>query len=111
MHVLIQLQNSNWFIKKTCKCCFNFKLNHINAWRINYNQYTQNKIENKLRTKAIDHACFKLEQKAIRKVKKNKNIFIIIIGDKFAMWIRRGKLIILFCKKLISYLYKYKISN
>ena len=38
--------------------------------------------------KAINYACFKLEEKATRSVEKNKNNFINIIGDKFAMSIR-----------------------
>ena len=33
--------------------------------------------------KAISYACFKLEEKAARSVKKKKNNFIVI-GDKFA---------------------------
>ena len=51
--------------------------------------------------KAID-ACFKLEEKATRKVKKNKNNSINYIGDKFAMSFRCGKLAISFCRKLFS---------
>ena len=36
--------------------------------------------------KAINCACFKLEEKkAIRSVKKNKNSFINFLVDKFAM--------------------------
>ena len=35
--------------------------------------------------KAINYACFKLEEKATRSVKKKKNNFINVIGDKFAM--------------------------
>ena len=38
--------------------------------------------------KAICYACFKLEKKATRVVKKKKNNFINVIGDKFAMSIR-----------------------
>ena len=34
--------------------------------------------------KAVN-ACFKLEEKATRKVKKKKNNFIKVIGDKFDM--------------------------
>ena len=41
---------------------------------------------------AINYACFKLEEKITRCVKKNKRDFINIIGDKFAMSIRLGKL-------------------
>ena len=55
---------------------------------MNYNQYIQNKIKNKLRMKAINYACFKLEEKTTRSVKKNKNNFINVIGNKFAMSIR-----------------------
>ena len=38
--------------------------------------------------KTINYACFKLEQKTTRGVKKKKNSFINAIGDKFAMSIR-----------------------
>ena len=38
--------------------------------------------------KAISYACFKLEEKTPRNAKKNKNNFINVIGDKFAMSIR-----------------------
>ena len=38
--------------------------------------------------KPINYACFKLEEKITRSVKKNKSNFINIIGDKFAMSIR-----------------------
>ena len=63
----------------------NFNLTQIKSWCINYNQYIQNKINNKLRMNAIDYTCFKLEGKATRSVKKKKNNFINVIGDKFAM--------------------------
>ena len=33
--------------------------------------------------KAVNYPYFKLEGKVTRKVKKNKNYFISIIGDKF----------------------------
>ena len=46
---------------------------------MNYNQYNQNKIKNKLGMRAVNYACFKLEEKATRSVKKNKNNFITII--------------------------------
>ena len=36
----------------------------------------------------INYACFKLEEKAFRSVKKNKNNFISVIGNKFATGIR-----------------------
>ena len=35
--------------------------------------------------KGIKYACFKLGKKAAKKVKKNKNNFINIVGDKFTM--------------------------
>ena len=38
--------------------------------------------------KAINYACFKVEEKITRSVKKNKSNFISIVGDKFAMTIR-----------------------
>ena len=38
--------------------------------------------------KAIHYAFFKLGEKATRSVKKNKNNFINIIGDRFPMSIR-----------------------
>ena len=42
------------------------------------------------------------KKKTTRSVKKNKNNFINVIGDKFAMNIRWGKLTIIFCKKFFS---------
>ena len=38
--------------------------------------------------KAVNYACFELEEKATRSVKKKKNNFINVIRDKFAMSIR-----------------------
>ena len=38
--------------------------------------------------KEISFACLKLEVKATRSVKKNKNNFINIVGNKFAMRIK-----------------------
>ena len=35
--------------------------------------------------KAINCVCFELEEKATRSVKKQKNNFINVIGDTFAM--------------------------
>ena len=35
--------------------------------------------------KATNYGCFKLEEKITRSVKKNKNNFINVIGDIFAM--------------------------
>ena len=66
----------------------NFKLNQINSSCTNYNDYIQNKIKNKSRMKEISFTCLKLEVKATRSVKKNKNNFINIVGDKFAMRIK-----------------------
>ena len=75
-------------VHKEKQVILNFNLTQINSWCINYNQYIQNKIKNKLRMKAINYACFKLEEKATRSVKKKKNNFINVIGDKFATSIR-----------------------
>ena len=38
--------------------------------------------------KSINYACFKLKQKATSSVKKKKNNFINVIGDKFGISIR-----------------------
>ena len=46
--------------------------------------------------KAINYACFKLEEKSTRSVKKNKKNFVIVKGDKFAMNTRSGKLALKF---------------
>ena len=45
-------------------------------------------MKSKLCMKTMCYACFKLEEKATRSVKKNKNNFINVIGDKFAMSVR-----------------------
>ena len=45
--------------------------------------------------KAINYACL------TRSVKKNKNNFINVLENKFGLTIARGKLIILFCKKVL----------
>ena len=75
----------------------------MNSWCIHYNQYIQNEIKNKLCMKAINYTCFKLEKKPTsRSVKKNKNNFINVIGDKFAMSIGWGKLTISLCTKLFG---------
>ena len=66
----------------------NFNLTQRNSSCIKYNQYIQNKIKNKLPMKAINYVCFKLEEKATRSVKKKKNNFTSVIGDKLAMSIR-----------------------
>ena len=81
----------------TSKCQLKFNLNQIN-----HSQYNQNKTKIKLHMKAINYACFKLEEKPIRSVKMNKNNFINAIGDKFAMNTRQEKLAISFSKKLLS---------
>ena len=73
MHVLIQLQNSNWSTKKN-KVKVKFNLTPINIWCINYNQYIQNKIKNKLHMKTKYHARFKLEEKTIEVLKRIKAI-------------------------------------
>ena len=65
---LIQLQNSNCFTKKNKGIHFN--LDQIGSWFINYNQYIQNKIKNKFLMKALNYACFKLEERAIGSVEK-----------------------------------------
>ena len=59
-------------VHKRNKQNFNFNLDQINSWWINYNQYIQNKIKKKLRMKATNYACFKLEEKTIRSIKTNK---------------------------------------
>ena len=43
---------------------------------VNYNQYIQDKIKNKLSMKAINHACFKLEEKVTRSVKNNIHVVL-----------------------------------
>ena len=45
--------------------------------------------------KAINYACFKLEEKDTRSVKKKKNNFINVIGDKLTSSC---------CTKLFSYI-------
>ena len=53
--------------------------------------------------KSIKYAYFKLEKKTTtRRVKKNKNNFIKVIGDKLAVGIRWGELTISFCKRFFS---------
>ena len=72
-------------VHKEKQVILNFSFTQINSCCVNYNQYIQNKIKNKLRMKAINFACFKLEEKTTRSVKKKKNNFINVIGDKFAV--------------------------
>ena len=69
----------------TIKVNVNFNFNQRNSWCMNYNQHIQNKIKNKLRMKVKNYVYFRLEETATRKVKKNKNNFFNIIGDKFTM--------------------------
>ena len=57
-----------------------FTLTQTNSLCINYNQYIQKKIKDKLHMKAINYACFRLEEKATRSIKKNKNNVINVIG-------------------------------
>ena len=75
-------------VHKEKQVILNFDFTQINSWCRNYDQYIQKKIKNKLRMKAVNYACFKLEEKATRSVKKKKNNFINVIRDKFAMSIR-----------------------
>ena len=82
-------------------CFSTFNLNRIKPWCVNYNQHIQ-KTKNKLCMKAINYAYSKLEEKATRSVKNDKNNFINLIGYKFNMSIRWENLAILFCKKLFS---------
>ena len=42
--------------------------------------------------KATNYACFKLEEETTESVKKNKNNFINVRGDEFAISIRQEKL-------------------
>ena len=72
-------------VNKEKQVNINFSLTQINSWCINYNHYIPKKIQNKLRMKATNYGCFKLEEKTTRSVKKNKNNFINVIGDIFAM--------------------------
>ena len=61
MHVLIQLPIVIGSQGETSKCYHNFYLNQMTSGYINYNQYIQTKIKNKLYMKAIYYACFKWE--------------------------------------------------
>ena len=91
--------------RKISKFKHNFNLTQKNPWCINYNQYIQNKVKNILQMKAINSACYKMEEKATTSVKNNKNNSINVIGDKFAISsISWGKLTISFWKKLSSYI-------
>ena len=51
--------------------------------------------------KAVSYACFKLESNATKSV-SNKNNFIKVIGDNFAVSIKCGEINILFFKDLFS---------
>ena len=67
MDVLIQLKIMIK-VHKEKQVNVNFNFNQINFWCINYNQYIQNKIKNKLRMKAVNYAYFKLDEKVTRSV-------------------------------------------
>ena len=58
----------------------------INSWciyKLKSVHVKQNqKKKKKIHMKAINRACLRLEEKATRSVKMNKNYFINIIGDK-----------------------------
>ena len=58
--------------------------------------------------KAVNTACFKLEPKANNGDKKNKNNFVIILGDQFTMRIRLTLQLYKLC--LVTYI-SNKISN
>ena len=45
---------------------------------MNYNQYIQNKIKNKLRMKEMTYACFKLEGKPREVLKRKKTILSVL---------------------------------
>ena len=53
---------------------FNYKLNQINSWCINYNQYISNKTKKQLRMTVINSACFKPEKKPLEVFKIMKTI-------------------------------------
>ena len=72
-------------VQKEKQVNVNFNLDQINSSCINYNQYIQNKIKNKLIMKTINYTCFKLEEKAMRSVKRNKNNFVNVIEETFVM--------------------------
>ena len=72
-------------VQKEKQVNVNFNLDQINSSCINYNQYIQNKIKNKLIMKTINYTCFKLEEKAMRSVKRNKNNFVNVIEEIFVM--------------------------
>ena len=47
--------------------------------------YIKNNIKKKIPHESKNDVCFKLEEKSTGNVRKNKNSFIEIMGDKFAM--------------------------
>lgn len=74
----------------------------MNSW-----EYKLQSMHLKLNQKQIMHEGNKLcrlwiGRKSHWSIKKNKNNFVNVIGDKFAMIIRWGKLTISLCKKLFS---------
>ena len=70
---------------------------------MNYNQYIQNKIKHKLNMKAIIYVCFKLEEKAIRSVKWNKNNFANVMKILYEACINYLHLCIQVTKKVTEY--------
>ena len=48
-------------------------------------------MKSKLCMKATNYVCFELEEETTEGVENNKRNFISVIGDKFAMSIKRGK--------------------
>ena len=51
---------------------------HNRPWCMSYNQYIHNKIKNKLCMKAINYACFKLEEKSLKVLKRTKAILSML---------------------------------
>ena len=56
--------------------------------------------------KAINYACFKLEEKATKSIQKDKNNFINVIKDKFVM-----SYVISFCKKIFNCIKYLQLLN
>ena len=50
----------------------NFNPKQLNSWYINFNHYVKIKIKSGM--KVINYACFMLEEKATRSVKKNRSV-------------------------------------
>ena len=96
-------------VHKEKQVIVNFTLTQMSSWCISYNQYIQIKIKNKLGMKSINYACFKLEENATKVLKRKKNSFINVIGDKFTMSIRWERSTISFCKELFSYINYFQL--